>query len=60
MPKYDYKCPVHGEFEAEHSIDFTLGYCPIQAGADPCEQPLKKLLSPVPGRVVGGTPKHYR
>lgn len=28
MPSYDYKCPIHGEFEEVHSIKEQLEECP--------------------------------
>ena len=28
MPTYLYECPVHGEFEHQHSIKEELEYCP--------------------------------
>lgn len=28
MPTYLYECPVHGEFEYEHSITEELEFCP--------------------------------
>jgi hypothetical protein len=29
MPTYLYECPIHGEFETEHSITEELEFCPI-------------------------------
>lgn len=28
MPTYLYECPIHGEFEEEHSILIKLEFCP--------------------------------
>lgn len=28
MPTYLYKCPIHNEFEEEHSIKIKLEFCP--------------------------------
>jgi|SRR6185436_1200616 len=28
MPTYLYKCPIHNEFEEEHSIKIKLDFCP--------------------------------
>lgn len=39
MPTYLYECPVHGEFEHQHSITEELEFCPI------CETENKKDFS---------------
>lgn len=54
MPTYLYECPVHGEFEHQHSISEKLEDCPQ------CESELKdKLDAPAPCKVKrlisGGT-----
>ncbi len=28
MPTYLYECPIHGEFEHQHSINEELKFCP--------------------------------
>ena len=70
MPRYDYECPYHGVFEVEQNIkEDALEACPkpvkVIAGVDEgqikeCCAPVKRLLSAVVGKVIGGTPRHYR
>lgn len=36
MPTYLYECPIHGEFEYQHSIKEELEFCPTCQ--DECEQ----------------------
>lgn len=47
MPTYLYECPVHGEFEHQHSITEELEYCPsCQADPDHKEpQKVKRLIA---------------
>lgn len=44
MAIYEYLCPIHGEFEAEHSIKIKLEHCP-QCKEDGKEQTIKRLIS---------------
>jgi putative FmdB family regulatory protein len=44
MPTYEYLCPVHGEFETEHSIKIKLEHCP-QCKEAGNEQTVKRLIS---------------
>lgn len=52
MPTYLYECPVHGEFEHQHSITEVLEYCPI------CEADSDDGLPVIPQKVkrliIGG------
>ena len=46
MPTYTYECPIHGEFEHQHSIKEELDLCPIcqeEMRAEP--QKVKRLIS---------------
>ena len=39
MPIYTYKCPVHDEFEEEHSIKDKLEFCPHCQKEHPSDPP---------------------
>jgi putative FmdB family regulatory protein len=46
MPTYTYKCPVHGEFDTEHSVQIKLETCPK------CEE--EKLVPQKVTRLIAG------
>jgi putative FmdB family regulatory protein len=48
MPTYLYECPMHGEFEAQHSVTEELEVCPLCANDhsnnnEPCK--VKRLIA---------------
>jgi predicted nucleic acid-binding Zn ribbon protein len=49
MPTYLYECPIHGEFEHQHSITEELQYCPLcEADSDEDHQEpqrVKRLIA---------------
>jgi hypothetical protein len=47
MSTFLYKCPVHGEFEVEHSIKEKLEECPLckEKGKDPPEKIVRLISS---------------
>lgn len=49
MPTYLYECPIHGEFEHQHSISEELENCPI------CEKENKVTPEKVKRLIAGGT-----
>jgi putative FmdB family regulatory protein len=49
MPTYLYECPVHGEFEHQHSITDKLEVCPA------CQAEAKEEPSKVKRLICGGT-----
>jgi putative FmdB family regulatory protein len=49
MPTYLYECPIHGEFEHEHSINDKLEICPI------CEKEVRLTPQKVKRLIAGGT-----
>jgi hypothetical protein len=55
MSTYLYKCPLHGEFEIEHSIKEKLCECPKckQEGIDPPNK-IDRLIMPCSFILVGG------
>lgn len=56
MPTYLYECPVHGEFECQHSIKEELETCPtckMEQVAEP--QKVKRLISGGGGFILSGT-----
>lgn len=63
MPTYLYECPVHGEFEIEHSITEELDFCPKceeEAEGDltimgrRSHQKVKRLISAGTGFILTG------
>jgi putative FmdB family regulatory protein len=48
MPTYLYKCPIHGEFEYQHSIMEELDVCPI------CQEEGKLTPEKVERLIAGG------
>lgn len=53
MPTYLYECPVHGEFEEEHSVKIKLEKC-TKCKSDKLKpiQKIKRLLYPSAGKVT--------
>ena len=45
MPTYIYTCPVHNEFEHQHSISEQLTTCPLCEAEGKTEQPVKRLIA---------------
>jgi putative FmdB family regulatory protein len=55
MPTYLYECPVHGQFEHQHSIKEELEVCPLceaEASIDP--QKVKKLIASGGSFILSG------
>ena len=44
MPTYLYKCPVHDEFEEEHSIKIKLEFCP-KCKEEGNDQKIERLIN---------------
>lgn len=53
MPTYLYECPVHGEFEHQHSITEILDFCP-QCDDQKIQQLVKRLIAPGTGFILSG------
>ena len=56
MPTYLYECPVHGEFEHQHSINEELEVCPKcqeENSAEP--QKVKRLIAGGSGFILNGS-----
>lgn len=56
MPTYLYECPVHGEFEHQHSIKEELEFCPKcqeEKKAEP--EKVKRLISAGTGFILNGS-----
>ena len=45
MPTYLYECPVHGEFEHQHSIKEKLEFCPKCQEESTNPQKVKRLIA---------------
>ncbi len=54
MPTYLYQCPIHGEFEREHSITTELEECPICQEENLEPQKIKRLISKGTGFILTG------
>jgi putative FmdB family regulatory protein len=55
MPTYLYECPVHGEFEHQHSIKEELEFCPqCQEEDPPKQQAIKRLIAGGGGFILNG------
>ena len=55
MPTYLYECPVHGEFEHQHSINEELEFCPKcqeENSANP--EKVKRLIAGGSGFILNG------
>jgi putative FmdB family regulatory protein len=63
MPTYLYECPVHGEFEHQHSINDALEVCPLcqaenselQDGEKREPQKVKRLIAGGSGFILNGS-----
>ncbi len=56
MPTYLYECPIHGQFEHQHSIKEELEICPTcqeENRMDP--QKVKKLIAGGGGFILNGS-----
>jgi hypothetical protein len=45
MPTYLYKCPIHDEFEEEHSIKIKLEFCPKCAEEGKPDVKIERLIN---------------
>jgi putative FmdB family regulatory protein len=58
MPTYLYECPVHGEFEHQHSISESLETCPLclESSDSECHPPqkVKKLIASGGSFILSG------
>jgi putative FmdB family regulatory protein len=54
MPTYLYECPVHGEFEHQHSISETLEECPKCQEEKKVSQKVKRLIAGGGGFILNG------
>ncbi len=56
MPTYLYECPVHGEFEHQHSVKEELECCPqCQAENPPVHQKVKRLIASGTNFILTGS-----
>jgi putative FmdB family regulatory protein len=56
MPTYLYECPVHGEFEHQHSIKEELEFCPkCQEENQATPQKVKRLIASSGGFILNGS-----
>jgi putative FmdB family regulatory protein len=56
MPTYLYECPIHGEFEHQHSMTETLEICPkCQAENQPNPSKVKRLIASGTSFVLQGS-----
>lgn len=56
MPTYLYECPVHGEFEYQHSISENLEECP-KCQEEKCAEvhKVKRLITGGSGFILNGS-----
>lgn len=55
MPTYLYECPIHKEFEVQHSITEELECCPHCLEDDPPQhQIIKRLIASGGGFILHG------
>lgn len=54
MPTYTYECPIHGEFDHQHSINEQLEECPICQENNLAPQKVKRLISGGTGFILQG------
>lgn len=54
MPTYIYECPVHKEFEVEHSINEKLEICPKCSEEHLEPQKVIRLIAKTSFTLVGG------
>ena len=55
MPTYLYECPIHGEFEHEHSITEELGCCPKCQAENKEPRQVKKLIAGGTNFILNGS-----
>lgn len=55
MPTYLYECPIHGEFEHQHSINEELEYCPHCEEKGELETGERHTFQKVKRLIAGGT-----
>ena len=56
MPTYLYECPIHGEFEHQHSINEVLEFCPkCQEENRITPQKVKRLIAGGGGFILNGS-----
>jgi putative FmdB family regulatory protein len=55
MPTYLYECPVHGEFEHQHSIKEELEECPKCREENKPPQKVKRLIAGGSGFILNGS-----
>ena len=49
MPTYLYECPIHGEFEEQHSINEVIEFCPK------CQEENRITPRKIKRLIAGGT-----
>jgi putative FmdB family regulatory protein len=55
MPTYLYECPIHGEFEHQHSIKEELEFCPkCEEEGHPAPEKVKRLIAGGGGFILNG------
>lgn len=55
MPTYLYECPIHGEFEHQHSINEELEVCPkCQEEGQAIPHKVKRLIAGGSGFILNG------
>lgn len=55
MPTYLYECPIHGEFEHQHSITEDLEFCPkCQEEQNSEPKKVKRLIAGGSGFILTG------
>lgn len=54
MPTYLYECPVHGEFEHQHSINDELEVCPLCEKEASPPQKVKRLIAGGTNFILSG------
>jgi putative FmdB family regulatory protein len=54
MPTYLYECPIHGEFEHQHSVTEELESCPICQVEKREPQKVKRLIAGGTGFMLLG------
>ena len=56
MPTYLYECPVHGEFEHQHSVKEELEFCPkCQEETPPVHNKVKRLIASGTNFILTGS-----
>lgn len=54
MPTYLYECPIHGEFEQQHSISETIENCPKCEAENKPAQKVKRLIASGTSFILAG------